>query len=176
MSAARGVYDIGEGIAGRDMGGDYLLHTMGRCVRCGRQTLAKGLKFDVTKATATISEFDAEPRGVCGGRACYPIHATEHGATGRDVVACWDCMNERGREAYDECMKMARAVWAAAPVIQTFKNAAGYWSLVVDGRRVIAEESYQVVQNVADSLQRGGTGTSECDEVARGILAGRLPA
>lgn len=53
----------------------------------------------------------------------------------------------------------------------TIKKENGYWSVYLDGRLVMAMESYQVASNVAYALSTGAYSNSECDEAARAILA-----
>lgn len=57
--------------------------------------------------------------------------------------------------------------------VQTIRQDNGYWSLVVDGKVIMRDESYQVVSNVAYELTNGPTGEiSECAEIANAIREG----
>lgn len=51
------------------------------------------------------------------------------------------------------------------------RQSNGTWAVRVGARIVLTDESYTVASNVAESLRTGAQGVSECDEVARGILA-----
>ena len=57
------------------------------------------------------------------------------------------------------------------------KAEGGYWSLYVNGRRALAEESYTVVSTVRDLLAEGRVGGiyGECGEVAEAILSAKGP-
>ena len=46
----------------------------------------------------------------------------------------------------------------------------GGYDLLLDGKLAIEQESMQVIDNVIESMKRGGSGTTEAAEVARSIL------
>lgn len=53
--------------------------------------------------------------------------------------------------------------------MEIFRDDRG-WGLRVDGKDQIAGESYGVITAVEYSMRTGANGTSEADEVAKGIL------
>ncbi len=53
----------------------------------------------------------------------------------------------------------------------TMKRGAEGWDVYYAGHVVLTNETYQIASNVQHSLNHGGTGFTECDEVARVILS-----
>lgn len=54
--------------------------------------------------------------------------------------------------------------------IEVIRNSDGTWDLLVDGRKYLHNESYQIVHNVAHELRCPlPEGTSECTEIANNI-------
>jgi len=103
----RGVYEVKEVRKGRNMGGDYTLYSMGRCIRCGRQTYAENVKMTPTGAP---DGFGSDPRGPCGMQACSPLEAYQFDMTGPDVVACWDCADEDA-DRHRQTVDLAKTLW-----------------------------------------------------------------
>jgi hypothetical protein len=68
----------------------------GKCVGCGIRTYA-------------FKNAGNDPRGPLGIHTYDPFVASEYGMVGEDVVACFNCGNER--ERYERVLAIAKSQW-----------------------------------------------------------------
>lgn len=78
-------------------GTDRIMRFDGCCVACGRRTYS----FD---------DGENDPRGALGDHANSSLGASDYGAVGPDVPACFCCMNEE--HSYSYALEIARKRWA----------------------------------------------------------------